>query len=643
MVEFYPIAVGHYDQHPALDADSEADAVHEVLTPFGSRLTPWLTRSDDRGGDAVTARLLEWAYRPDSVNTVLYWVGHGWSDGLEAALAHARSPRTVRAFGVGPEQLAEAARTRQATAEGHWALVVIEACWSSRFVDRLNALLAEGPVGADAVMLVGVSADGAVPIGRFRSALQACLQENFRSNRRIELWRLVGELDRRLAGGLVIGRRLGSAALERATTPIAATVSVPLDMLRLLEDAVNQLSADERRHFLAKAQAAEEGEVSWFFQGRDEETRVISEWLRSTHSGLFVVTGPAGSGKSALLGHALVHSLPELRDALILAGLIEPLRGADDPPENAFDLVIHLAGMSVAGCVIRIANGAGLGPVPTAGQDGGSAIDVAGDIAWLLGALLSRTGSFTVLADALDEALDPVAMAGSLLRPLARLDNVRVVVGTRASTRESPDFPAGTDRNLLDALGVQAGAETFLAVERDDKAIARYVARRLTVARAQDERLAGVSGAMVADAARRVAARNRHFLFARLAVYELIARPELLAGDRHDDLDALLNGDHSDLFAAAVARLESWSAQSSALLWALALARGRGVPIRDGIWATMASALHQGPAAINDGDISELLARAQPYIAIDTQQDNTVYRLAHRTFLEFFRSAWSTA
>ena len=47
-----------------------------------------------------------------------------------------------------------------------------------------------GILGADRVLLVGVSGDGSTALGRFSTALRQCLTENFRADQRIELWRL---------------------------------------------------------------------------------------------------------------------------------------------------------------------------------------------------------------------------------------------------------------------------------------------------------------------------------------------------------------------------------------------------------------------------------------------------------------------
>ncbi|MER5598792.1 hypothetical protein [Streptomyces sp. NPDC002265] len=72
------------------------------------------------------------------------------------------------------------------------------------------------------------------------------------------------------------------------------------------------------------------------------------------------------------------------------------------------------------------------------------------------------------------------------------------------------------------------------------------------------------------------------------------------------------------------------------LLHALALAQGRGLPVRDGIWSTIAAASAPQETAIIDRAISDLTAEATPYLMLDTEAEQTVYRLAHRPFTEHF-------
>lgn len=178
------------------------------------------------------------------------------------------------------------------------------------------------------------------------------------------------------------------------------------------------------------------------------------------------------------------------------------------------------------------------------------------DVGLLLDALRARGRPVTLLADALDEAQEPIAIAGGILRRIAALPSGRVVVGTRASTDEDPDEPDAGHRNLLDALGPHA----TVMVERDPAAMSTYVTRRLTAAHAGHK--LNESDAAIHKVASLVAGSDRQFLFARLAIHEILARPGVLDPSRRDELVTLLSGDHRSLFAVAVNRLAAVSPAS---------------------------------------------------------------------------------
>jgi WD40 repeat protein len=745
VVEVFPVAIGYFTDPglPDLEVDAQVGRLVDLLAPFGGYQHRWAAPARERGAGAVQNRLLEWATPACNsgggsvAGSVLYWVGHGWSDGIRAALAHAESPARVGAAGVTPEQLADVIRTRQAQADddtpaegtrqdegegsGGWALVVVDTCRSRRFVELLVAALkAHDPPRR--VLLLGVSGQGATTLGRFTDALRTVLHTTYMANGRIGLTELAAQFPRLLPGCEVSALGdLSGAELVPVFPPVASWMSAPLDTVRHLEDVLEDLSPDERRHFLIKAQGAEYGEMSWFFEGRQQERAQIVAWLKAHRSGMLIVSGRAGSGKSALLGNVLVHSLPELRDALARRGLITTLDPTEGPPEGVFDAVIHLSGLTLPQITGRIAAAAGLGPLPSRTDP---TVGIATDLDWLAEHLTDpdttpagRLGRpFTVLADALDEAIDPLDTARSLLGRIAALPGVRVLVGTRASTHETPDAPA-EDTNLLDALTitgppVRPGRDPGrhretgsgqVWVARDADAIRRYVARRLRQARDHGRRgvavpgLRRVSDADIDRVATVVAGPEREFLYARLAVYELIEEPRLLTGERATSLSTLLEGDHQDLFAKALDRLARLDDRYPTLLRALALARGRGLPEADGIWATIATALtpthtpSRGSAAADptnradtltptenpaDGGsdwaqaIHDLLTAAAAYVIVDTPSSDThdtlhrqryrgdpsrapapsgladqdatgvgwatVYRLAHRTFVEYF-------
>jgi hypothetical protein len=99
-----------------------------------------------------------------------------------------------------------------------------------------------------------------------------------------------------------------------------------------------------------------------------------------------------------------------------------------------------------------------------------------------------------------------------------------------------------------------------------------------------------------------------------------------------------MHSDHRGLFAAAVDRLSAESAVFEPLLFALALGRGRGLPRADRIWAIVAEALMEPSQSVTEGDIDGLLAAAAPYVMLDREDGQSVYRLSHRTFQELFQA-----
>lgn len=78
---------------PQLDVDPKVERVAELLADFDADLArPWGIPRSDRGGDALLARLADCSDAGGGP-TILYWVGHGWSDRRTAALAHARGAK----------------------------------------------------------------------------------------------------------------------------------------------------------------------------------------------------------------------------------------------------------------------------------------------------------------------------------------------------------------------------------------------------------------------------------------------------------------------------------------------------------------------------------------------------------------------
>jgi WD40 repeat protein len=605
---------------PPIAADDDVRTMADLLTPVGGLLHAWSPASGNRDAAWVKQQLGGWADRDGPRSSVLLWVGHGESDGIDAWLASFGTAQHKKGTGHNATELADhlddewSARRQDAEA---WTLVVIEACGAERFVELLAAAVLAKPNPPKCFALLAGGGRGSSFLTTVPDALRAVLQSYEDNDEVIRIDDLVGRLENRLEFGRAIRSGLGRARPLVRPRVFSQGVTAPHDVYAELKEFIAGLPADQRGFFVPKAQGTELGELTWYFEGRGRERREITDWLETNSSGLLAVTGPAGSGKSAVLGNIVVHTNPELRDLLVRTGQVERLASPEQPPDNVFDAVVLLTGLSTSEVVDRLAAEIGLeafdpGLEPTAKVD----------------ALRSAIAGRAVLVDALDEAQDPVAVAGSVLRRLAEVPGCRVVVGTRRSTNEGPDLPEPDDTNLLDALG----RISTVTVDLDRTAVTNYVKHRLTAA--------PLPAGAVDEVARTIGAHNRHFLYARLAVHEILARPELVTRAARSELNGLLAQDHRGLFAAAVRRLSVADDNFGPLLEALAHARGRGLPRADGIWATAAGALGRLPT---EADLDELLNAAAPYVMLDGENGQSTYRLAHQTFVEHFHAQPSYA
>jgi WD40 repeat protein len=624
------IPISRYQHHPPLDQiEIEANRIIDLFREFGGQVGS--RPSGDQSLDEATVKSLlrDWATRT-SPSGVLLWLGHGASDGDDAWLASFETPDPINGNGIVPKTVADQIDSdwrQRAADDTAWALVIIEACGAGRFVNNMVSELAKN--SPRRLAMFGIGGDGAAYLGRFGDALSRTAAGYTVNDERVRLRDFINRLqDFLLREDEFFPFQVDNQLLLHRQRLIDTPISAPIDFYQEFVKFLATLLPDERSHFIPKAQGAEHGELAWYFVGRVAERRKISAWLRDSTGGMLIVTGRAGTGKSALLGNVLVHTNPALRELLIQGGQLQREAATELPPDHAFDAVVHLTGMTTSELVARVAEAAGVA-LPTA-ESAESGQDLEAVLANL------RDRSFTIMADALDEAQEPATIASTVLQRLATLPRTRVIVGTRASTKEGPDQPFTTDQDLLDALS--RGHVTIMRIERDPEAISAYVRRRLAASLAgQTEATEGAAERVVALSS----GREREFLFARLAVHEIIARPALLLPEFREELETLLGGDHRALFAATVARLTADSRTTRQLLEALALARGRGVPRADRIWATVAGAIAGGEAP-REIDIDQLLAAAAPYVMLDAEDGQSVYRLAHQTFREFFLSSGDT-
>ncbi|WFE59206.1 WD40 repeat domain-containing protein [Micromonospora sp. WMMD712] len=573
-------------------------------------------------------------------NSILIWIGHGeLHQYTEAYLLteegnHPLSPDSIVRHLRDEADQRNAIRTGQPPSEA-WAMMVVVACGAARFVELVQSRLGQGGNQPRRLLLIGVgdaSPAGARPtfLGEFTATLTRVLDSYTDNDTEVDIYDLMGRLGRRFGDDAFVApvRLFDGAPLLRRCQALPAGLTASLNEYRELARLVDGLTPEIRAHFATRALGADPTVLAWDFMGRADERREILRWLRSRDQGMLVVTGAAGVGKSALLGNLLMLRDARLTDVLIQRGHLDRDILRDRPDPDVFTAVLHLTGMSAAEVTDRLTIAAGLDPAPAEAV-------LADRVAALLTGLAGRAAGFTVLADALDESRQPAAIA-AVLRRVTAISGCRVVVGTRASSTEGPDRPAAVGAvtgDLLDALGSADEHTSVLVVQRSRALMEDYVERQLRAATAAGR--LHCTDATITDAARQIADGDRQFLFARLAVYEILRAPGLLGSPA--EADRLFTSSHGALFTAAVQRLADRHPAGAALLIALAFTQGRGVPRSSGVWATIATAI--GDVPVGEDDVDRLLDGASPYVLIDSEDGSAVYRLSHQTFRDHLSAA----
>src|SRR5262249_44461160 len=93
-------------------------------------------------------------------------------------------------------------------------------------------------------------------------------------------------------------------------------------------------------HWGLSHRGLEVGASGWAFVGRQATLTESVNWLDSSQGGVLVITGPPGSGKSAVLGRLVTLSVKEYRERAAGAGFLQEAVGAPLPRLGAFDAAV---------------------------------------------------------------------------------------------------------------------------------------------------------------------------------------------------------------------------------------------------------------------------------------------------------------
>ncbi|MEU9294368.1 AAA family ATPase [Streptomyces sp. NPDC048266] len=400
----------------------------------------------------------------------------------------------------------------------------------------------------------------------------------------------------------------------------------------------------------------------WYFSGRAESMARMVAFVRDG-AGVLVVTGAAGSGKSALLARlvtladASFAADPEY--AVVVAGIQEGLR----PDPGSIDVAVLARNKSARVVVDELLSALG-------GAARGHELPMQALLGLLAARASSTAGPVNVIIDALDEAEDPLACVGDVILPLSRLTTasgtgraVRLVVGVRSSP--ATEYASGTAlrderadqllRKLTDTLGNEDVDSQILRTDGPDCTadIAAYTAALLRAP--QTSPYHGAQEAADA-AARHVAdAVAPSFLDARIAADQLRtagARQDL---DEPGWLRRLADGTtgllREDVQAVATATGVSIGLLVAALR-ATAFAPGAGLPWAE-VWpaVTLALATQPGGPDCADTDAADHAIRTlrsgrlTGYLATAEEDSRTVYRPVHQRLTDLLTTGhdWLTA
>ncbi|MFE3068443.1 peptidase C14 caspase catalytic subunit p20 [Streptomyces sp. NPDC059247] len=337
----------------------------------------------------------------------------------------------------------------------------------------------------------------------------------------------------------------------------------------------------------------DDGHLRRHFAGRHGALSRVVRWMDTHPRGLLAVTGPAGSGKTALLGRLALTSLPSWRD-----GLGPDLPPATLPRTGTVHAALSCRGRSLhslTGALWQVLAGLDGMPPPPEGPVTPERCRRAVD------ELVAASGSLNLLFDALDEALPEQAheIARHLLNPLAALWGVRVVVATRPQPRRRTTAREA-EETLTDTLDQSVAPLVLGDDEEAGESIAGMVASVLAEAppypHAEDREWI----------ARTVAARSRgSFLVARLTARYLARRPWAVT---EAELTRWMDEGRMDLgerFAEEIGHLaaQEGAERAEEVLRPLAVVQEPGLA-RRGPWLVLANALRdEGSSELTAGDL----------------------------------------
>lgn len=389
------------------------------------------------------------------------------------------------------------------------------------------------------------------------------------------------------------------------------------DLVAADDARIQALPASDRQRLLTGTAPGMNLQLYLFAAQRTVMASLV-EARSSVESGLFVVTGSPGAGKSVLLGQLATRGLESGVEvpATRASNPSSPLDAVDAP---AFGAVVSASRLRLTELVEAIATSLGIGLLGRATPEA------------LVEAIGGAPAAVSVLIDGLNEMVgnDAPTAAQRLVRRIAECPNAFVVVGTRRVV----DALAVDQPSLIDLMQPSPGVP-FAIWDLDEpnewrSDLSEHVlAAGPVLAAPQAERAALAE--LIATRA------DGNFLVADLAIREVEDRPPNWEVGWRDELRTRLAVSLDELISRDLGRLDVDFTMAIELLRPLAFAEGRGLPVRN-VWPLFARALSSGDRVYSQVDVADLIDAAAWYLVASTIGDEAVYRLRHPLLVDYFR------
>ncbi|MFJ4613626.1 AAA family ATPase [Streptomyces griseus] len=548
-------------------------------------------------------------------------------------------------------------------------LVIVNTCYAGKISGEIDDLIedirAERRNSCQLDVLVTCGHDRPVQVRRFSTLLRGAF-ERLRTTAGIttphlRVVDLMSEFERGLSPADRKKHRLHRVV--DGSGVLAPTPCIPNPGYRRVREATG---ADGRHrstpagdHWLDRATGrTQDQDPGWYFRGREDLNRSIAAFLSPARArGVLLVTGSAGSGKSAVLARAVVLSDPAFRDDPLCKTALD-LSASDTVPATG----------SITGAVLARHRGAAqlahdvleaLGETPRRVRSTEDPVVEA--VQQILAALRDREEAVTLVIDGLDEADERQRIIEDVLAPLnefcaPRLEQVpvprpdggpfaapepglRLLIGVRSSRPLSEPSVELAEEEQGPNEALKAVFPTAEEQRTDDEASEKDIAEYLHALiceggghRESAEEAAGLVAPVVWPS----------FIDARIAGEQLRSAEDPAAVARQPEWQRMLNNGTEGLLKRDLVLVEADGLPSEvalALLRASAFAGGAGIPWST-IWPQMARVMLGETLPDWDEMITKLLkSRLNGYLAHDHEDDRRVYRPAHETLAEALRDA----